>query len=444
MAFLYPRLEKSEAILIAEELRGKILEPYDDHQDPIDFGKATTKATGGVPASAAHLQKLRARVYENLSTMDVGLSGNAWAEEYDRRLGKALWENLEMIPGDSGSPEVWNFLSLVVLPNTCNARYSITDEANLHRHIGEIRRVYLKNLWVRRRIYKTRLDVGISVFSDDLHFQITDRVVTRTTPGLCHAIVDTLSQMPVASRTFYRRLLREIQAVASYVPFALLPESENRKLVLDIANHVAEDLRVAPPNRHHPDPDPSSFEEFTPLYKKASLENDVPFETIGVIDSHALSGVESLQLNQSSKPSEVRRHFESFKASSERAHSSALAKREEDRLAAQEGASPATIEDSSVDSFPEVSSPLAKKSPTGTTDDIRLVNSFTLRTWRKIYTKLQFRDLLGDEALVIFDEFFELKKASDPVSSTLMMRCMATALERGIMKPEDFMLKIVK
>lgn len=443
MTFLYPRLEKSEAILTAEEFRGKSLEPFDDPQNPIDFGKGTTKATGGVPVSAEHLQKLRLRVFETLSSMDASLSGIAWTDEYDRRLGKSLWENLEMIPGDSGSPEVWNFLSLVVLPNTCNARYSLADDENLHRYIGPIRRVYLKNLWVRRRIYETKLDQGLSVFSDDLHFQITDRVVTRTTPGLCHAIVDTLVQMPVASRTFYRRLLREIQAVASYVPFALLSESENRNLVYEVACYVADVLGVAPPERSLLDV--AGLGHSSPIYIDEDAKCNVPHESNNAVVSQRQSATEILERDQTNRPSEVRHHFESFRASSEQAYISALAKREEIRATVQEETSTAgSSEDSDVAVLPEANSPETVDSQQGTSDDIKLVNSFTLRTWRKIYNKLQFRELLEEDALAVFEEFFEFKKASDPAASTLMMRCMATALERGIMKPEDFMLKIAK
>lgn len=439
MAFLYPRLEKSEAILITEERRGKAMGQFDDPYSPINFGNATPKPTGGVPVSTEHLQNLRLRVFEALSKIDKDLVGPAWIEEYDRRLGKILWNNLEMIPGDAGSPEVWNFLSFVVLPNTCNARYSFESDDGLNRHLGAPRRVYLKNLWVRRRIYGNRLDQDMNVFSDDLHFQITDRVVTRTAPELCHEIVDVLSRTPNLNRTFYRKLLREIQAVASYVPFALLSQSENRNLVREIAGYVANALGVAPPRSDSP--------SITGSLSSSSICFNNQVQAVPSIDSSAVSSLQRPATpdipggDQASKPSEVRRHFESFKAVSEQAKLSALAKREEASPAPEE-ANLAPTESSSAVLHSDAPLPSITDAPQRTHDDVKLVNSFTLRTWRKIYNKLVFRELLEADAITVFENFLESKKATDHSDSTLMMRCMATALERGIMKPEDFGTKI--
>ena len=437
MAFLYPRLEKSEAILIAENLRERTLARFDDPQAAIDFGKATTRPTGGVPVSADHLQKLRLDVYEALAGMDENVSGSVWTDEYDRRLGKALWENLEMIPGDSGSPEVWYFLSLVVFPNTCNTRYSFTDEDNLNRHIGPVRRTYLKNLWVRRRIYGSILDEGHSVFSDDLHFQITDRVVARTTPSLCHAIINTLIQTPNVSRVFYRRFLREVQAVASYVPFALLPDTELQNIVHEVGVYVADVLGVGAPVRRSQMDSTSIGWEDSRHSVEHSMEQE-PSPSMNAIAGLHMAEAQTVENVQISKPSHVRSHFESFKAASE-----------ELRIASDEARESRHTELATVDHETQNSAVEADggntetlHTPVGNPSDVILVNSFTLRTWRKICNKLNFRGLLNDDALHVFEEFFENKKISDPIAATLMMRYMATALERGIMKTEEIMRKI--
>lgn len=440
MAFLYPRLEKSEAILIAEDLRGRTLERFDDPQGTIDFGKATTKPTGGVPVSVEHLQKLRLGVFEALSGIEENISGSTWTDEYDRRLGKALWENLEMIPGDSGSPEVWYFLSLIVFPNTCNTRYSFTDEDNLHRHIGPVRRTYLKNLWVRRRIYGSILDEGLSVFSDDLHFQITDRVVARTTPNLCHAIINTLMQTPDVSRVFYRRFLREVQAVASYVPFALLPDTELRNLVHEVAVYAADALGVGAPVRRAQMDSPTVDGDGSTYSAEDATEQE-PRPSTNAMAGLRMSEEKTVENVQISKPSKVRRHFESFKATSEELR---IASDEARQTRYAEVTAVEAVEHETQLSAVETNGGISEtlQTPVGNPGDVSLVNSFTLRTWRKIYNKLDFRGLLDDRALQVFEEFLEGKKSSNPIAATLMMRYMATALERGIMKPEEIMRKI--
>ena len=453
MAYLYPRLEKSQAILIAKELNNKSLAKFDDPHEFIDFGKAIPKATGGVPVSRERLQNLRSKVQEALSGIEGESHIGTWSEEYDRRLGKVLWDHLDMIPGDSGSAEVWNFLSLVVLPNACNARYPFADQDDAARHIGPIRRAYLKNLWVRRRIFGEKFDQGSDIFTDDLHFQITDRVVMRTTPVLCHAIIDYLSQFGTISRNFYRPLLREIQAISSYIPLALLSESEVRKIVGSMGDYVAELLGIATPTGQ----DLETRMAGTPLYlqMKADQWGETPANSS---QDGRKNGIMKDPSNRN--PAGLRSQFERFRETSSELEREALAKRDEPLDAKKWLDESARFDDQPVvDSDdehvvvqfqadlvtpdePETSHRSQKSNLTEKLEDVAYVNSFTLRMWRKIYSKLKVRELLDEDALSVFDSFFETKKASEPKAATLMMRCMATALESGIMMPEEVMFKI--
>ncbi|MGO3256552.1 MAG: hypothetical protein ACTIKH_10425 [Glutamicibacter ardleyensis] len=281
------------------------------------------------------------------------------------------------------------------------------------------------------------MDEGLSVFSDDLHFQITDRVVARTTPNLCHAIINTLMQTPDVSRVFYRRFLREVQAVASYVPFALLPDTELRNLVHEVAVYVADVLGVCAPVRR-PQMDSPIVDGDGSLYSAEHTMEQEPLPSTNAVAGLHLSEAKTAENVQISKPSQVRRHFESFKATSA-----------ELRIASDEARQTRHAEVTAVEHETQLSAVETDggnsetlQTPVGNPGDVSLVNSFTLRTWRKIYNKLDFRGLLDDRALHVFEEFLEDKKSTDPVAATLMMRFMATALERGIMKPEEIMRKI--
>ena len=348
-----------------------------------------------------------------------------------------------MIPGESGSPEVWYFLALVVLPNTCIARYPLSDGVAKDKYTGDTRRLYLRSLWVRRQIYGSKLDEGNEVFSEDLHFQITDRVVTRTNPTLCRVIVDSLSHTADVSREYYRRLIREIRAVASYVPFAVLSEKEMQSLVHDIAVYVAQKLTIAPPKSK-----PQII---------AGTGNNL---SLGEPQRAAQVATEKTgPKDQTNTPSAVRGHFEAFKLNSEQAYSEAIAKREELRKSAEVRSEPtldvnalevendeATADNRASETGKTVEPGhlelLSKSGLDGRDEDIDLVNSFTLRPWKKVYNRLKFRDMLEQDALEVFEEFLVRKKVNDSVAATLMMRCMATALERGIMKSDDIQRKI--
>ena len=237
--YLYPRLEKVAALDLLALLRSGA-DPADEaSKDSLKVTGTAPRPTGGIPVTLEHLQTVRESVHASLGSYDT--SNKPSDAEFDRKVSDALFNTMGIVPGDAGSMEVWNYMGLIVLPQTASKRFSMDKDTN--RFIGSRRHV-LRRLWFRRQALGELLDVTTNPLVEDELVQLSERHVFHSDPRLARFTAEQIFTYsgPARSHRYSRRLIREIHARSGLVHLGALPDRELRQLIKEIhdgvVNHI--------------------------------------------------------------------------------------------------------------------------------------------------------------------------------------------------------------
>lgn len=150
--FVYPRLSLSfakkriteiETALTMNGLHG--VEELASTEHP----RAAPVATGGRVADRARIANVRRAVIQALEPWQVQETvSRSEVATYDLALGRALHENLEIVPADAAHDETWNFLTLVVCPDIAVRRF---PDMHNERMMGTPRNA-LRRTWFREEV----------------------------------------------------------------------------------------------------------------------------------------------------------------------------------------------------------------------------------------------------------------------------------------------------
>lgn len=111
--------------------------------------KAVSVASGVRLATTEQIEEKRRAVLGTIGDL-IDPAGGLLVDRavYDRRLGAALHEHLEILPADAGNDGTWWFLTLVVFPDLAIARWPEMQQARL---MGDVRNA-LRRVWVRQEV----------------------------------------------------------------------------------------------------------------------------------------------------------------------------------------------------------------------------------------------------------------------------------------------------
>ena len=148
----FPRIDDLRSMEIIKELNTKSVTEASDLAS-VTHTAAYFYATAAQTVSARQLREFR----ESAMALAVELGFPAAlnptrARQFDQRLSWILSQRLELIPAEAANREVWNFLTLVVLPDLAKWRYP--NEKSLpdyDRWLGGPRNVFRK-LWWREAV----------------------------------------------------------------------------------------------------------------------------------------------------------------------------------------------------------------------------------------------------------------------------------------------------
>lgn len=229
MKTLYPRVSNGLAEQTLKELRA---EPGAAHEFvALEHPKAVPAATGGRRAELEELRQLRTAVLARLESI-----GDDDQRGFDRVLGQALSENLDISASDAAHKETWNFLTLMVFPDLLVRRF---PDLHRDRALGGQRNV-LRRVWLRERIigkdgYSTERPL-----SEDEYVQILERSATARIPGLSRILGATIAGLTVVNREdFTRTLMRRVSRLTGPLELALYDEHQLRATVLNLVHDIA-------------------------------------------------------------------------------------------------------------------------------------------------------------------------------------------------------------
>ena len=206
--YVYPRMSRAvarprvEEIRMASQVDPENLAEFVTFQDP----RTVLPATGGTSVSVETIADVRQAVSERLKPW-VGRVVGSSSSDFDRTLGAALHESLQISPAEGSEEDVWTFLSVAVFPDVVYQRFpSLPDE----RILGVPRNV-LRRAWLRYELLGDMLFAGTPPLQEDELVGLLERTALVRNRSLMRCLADEILTYAGRNRTAYtRRLLKKV------------------------------------------------------------------------------------------------------------------------------------------------------------------------------------------------------------------------------------------
>ncbi len=242
--YIYPRLRKADALEALRRLEavlasGEVLAAFPDGGH---HPKAIFPVSDGTPVHVNRLEDLRARMTSALA--GLGESTRQSDRRFDQIVGDVLNRWFEEEGRSIAShPEVWPYLTIVVLPDFATRRFGPRPDGKLppERFLADRRNVFYRaylRAWVLGPILN---DPEIELYEDELvglvdrSFSADHRLARRVAENLLR-----LSSNPSGRRHIARSSLKDIQYELRVTDMASLPEETMNALVDAIFNRHVE------------------------------------------------------------------------------------------------------------------------------------------------------------------------------------------------------------
>lgn len=156
--------------------------------------------------------------------------------------GKAV----NLIPSEAADREVWNFLTLILLPDLAKWRYpNPSKDPRYDRWLGEERNVFRK-LWWRQVVLGSEIN---SELGEDEAVAIMERPNLAGHPPLARAMAKAILQVseeqPEVPRSFLQRFCAvRVRARYPIINYSVLSESELDQMILTIYREGAESFKA--------------------------------------------------------------------------------------------------------------------------------------------------------------------------------------------------------
>ncbi|WP_157537188.1 hypothetical protein [Nocardioides sp. Root190] len=206
-------------------------------------GRRTFYATAAVRIDDGRLREVREAVVEHART--CGFPETSARPTFDAGLPLLLREQLEIAPAEAGVAEVWNYLSLILLPDVALWRWPNPHaDPGYERLIGRPRNVFRRHWW-RAHLLGPALTARLG---EDEIVQIVERTATlggnpRVARAVAHSFVSSVDEarieidgalLAVRRMEVMRALAKRVLRVARVVALATLDDDDLSRLMSDL------------------------------------------------------------------------------------------------------------------------------------------------------------------------------------------------------------------
>lgn len=233
----HKRLDTDDAMSVVAEMIGR--SPADcAHLVSFNHSKAYPPPISRPLAGEEYLRELRDGVIQDSEPFGYPHRAQAKSSHFSRfdaQLGNRLLQHLRITPHEAGLEEVWNFLTLVVLPDIAVWRYP-NENANpaYDRWLGRPRNVLRKAWW---RAYSLGPTLNLKIGEDE-GVAVMERPTFGSNPTLARVIVDVHSQRSAQfsfpKTDVLRAVMVQLRRLVTLVDMDCLAETEIRELVTDV------------------------------------------------------------------------------------------------------------------------------------------------------------------------------------------------------------------
>jgi hypothetical protein len=160
--------------------------------------------------------------------------------DFDSRVGRILVNRMALTPADGAAPEVWGWLSTVLVPDLVALRWPVGQGARPHgsRVHGGNRNTF-RRPWARRLVLGDLLDSGDPPLGEDELVNIFERSRMARDHRLARILAEEVLASSVGARSaFTRDLTRLVRRHTGPKVLEILEEDELRTLVRQVATSV--------------------------------------------------------------------------------------------------------------------------------------------------------------------------------------------------------------
>lgn len=216
---LYPRLSPGVADAVRIELirndgvYGFKPEKFEEALSAAD----AFPATGGRRTSENELLDLRE---ECLKAVEFSEGSSVLStSQFDLRLGRVLYKRSIGSTGEFGNARVWDFLTLILLPDIASARFPGTTSNLGARFTGGNRRHVLQRLWRRWKVFGDAIVENGQLTEDD-YVALLERRITSERPAVAAKAAAAIlgsKRTGTNRREFTRVLMRQLVQMSGIV-----------------------------------------------------------------------------------------------------------------------------------------------------------------------------------------------------------------------------------
>ena len=200
--------------------------------------------TGGVNVTDGELSSLREVLVVALESISSSSDADQRKRaQFDVVMARTLHNQVPIDPGEASRPEVWSFLTCVLLPDV--ARWRFPDTTDPARFVGGVRNTF-QRLWWRAHLLATPQSEEpyrvLEQLLEDQLVSIMERPNVRANAVLARAIansmVDLRQRLPQGQvEAVSRDRVKRIRQLFPIVSFEALDESETIDLVSGVFRH---------------------------------------------------------------------------------------------------------------------------------------------------------------------------------------------------------------
>lgn len=216
---LYPRLSPERA----DALRSALVRddtPADFKHEQFESAYEAADAfpaTGGRRMSQSELLELRNKCLTAVEDQDG--AAPLTTSQFDLRLGRVLYGYSVGSTGEFGNSKVWDFITLVLLPDLATERFSGTANSAAVRFSGGHRRHVFQRLWRRWNVFGEEVVARDLLTEDDYGALLERRLTSERREVALRAAESIVESGPKGSirREYTRVLMRQLVQVSGIV-----------------------------------------------------------------------------------------------------------------------------------------------------------------------------------------------------------------------------------
>jgi Family of unknown function (DUF6339) len=256
---LYPRLPKTVALSLAEDLSSKPLEDMLNDNN-VKHPAAIYAPTGGNRVSENLLERIQQLIRETARSFGYPTSlDDLNRRGFDAVSGIMLHEMMDITPAEASNQGVWIFMACILLPDIVRWRFpGVSGITSKERFLGGNRglRNTLGRVWWRAYILNQpgsgKPFELLGKLGEDELVQIMERPNLAGSPFLakqvCRSFLDTASQHPEISRSeLLRDTMKRLRRLLPLMAFDALDSRVLSEIITGVFNDSVTSLSNTPP-----------------------------------------------------------------------------------------------------------------------------------------------------------------------------------------------------